>query len=104
MSDDEFGGETPIVAPTKAELQALLDSPPDPTRKQSVDEIEAQMLREAASRATDEDNEPEFLRRRTVPQTTEVNPDDIEAIIEVAPAARRPTSVGVAKARPKKPE
>jgi hypothetical protein len=74
--DDDFGTETPIVAPTRAELQALLASAPEPTRKQSLDEIEHE-------------------RRRAFP-TTEVDDADIEAAIELAPPARR-TAVGVAK-------
>src|SRR6185436_10712647 len=37
---DEWANETPVVAPTKAELQALLGAP-DPTRQQSLDELEA---------------------------------------------------------------
>ncbi len=43
--------------------------------------------------------------RRAPHPTTEVDPDDIEAAIEIAPPARRPThanAIGVAK--PKKPE
>jgi putative nucleotidyltransferase with HDIG domain len=76
-SDDvDFGTDTPVKAPTRAELQALLDSPPDPTRKQSIEEIEA-------------------IHRRAH-STAEVSEDDIEAAIELAPAARR-GALGVAK-------
>ncbi len=101
VSDDEFGGETPIIAPTKAELRALVGTA-DPTRRQSVEEVEAMVLRDAAEQQRAEDAEPDLLRRRPYP-TAEVNPDDIEAIIEIAPAARRhASSIGVAK--PKKPE
>jgi hypothetical protein len=78
-SEPDFGTDTPIKAPTRAELQALLDSPPDPTRKQSVEEIEA-------------------LHRRTR-ATSEVTEDDIEAAIELAPAARR-GAIGIAKEKP----
>lgn len=53
--------------------------PPDPTKKQSVDEIEA-------------------LARRTR-ATAEVTDDDIEAAIELAPAARR-GALGIAKKKP----
>jgi hypothetical protein len=42
--------------------------------------------------------------RRAIPQTAEVDPDDIEAAIEVAPPARRPAHPNAISARPKKPE
>jgi putative nucleotidyltransferase with HDIG domain len=75
--DDEFGAETPIVAPTRAELQALLGAPPDVTKKQSLEELEE-------------------LHRRAAPKpTAEVDDEDIEAAIELAPRARQP--IGVAK-------
>ena len=97
--EDEWGNETPIVPPTRAELRALLGAP-DPTRKQSIAEIER------LHRAVKDDSstsEPElFSSRRPPPSTTEVDPEDIEAAIELAPPARKPTSVAVAK--PKKPE
>ena len=97
--EDEWGNETPIVPPTRAELRALLGAP-DPTRKQSIAEIER------LHRAAKDDSaasEPElFSSRRPAPSTAEVDPDDIEAAIELAPPARRPTSVAIAK--PKKPE
>src|SRR5215211_9149440 len=35
LDDDAFGAETPVSAPTRAELQALLDTAPDVTRQQS---------------------------------------------------------------------
>jgi hypothetical protein len=82
--DDDFGTETPVVAPTKAELRALLGNP-DPTRKQSIEEIQARV---------------EADRRRANPSTTEVDPDDIESAIEIAPPARRGGSIGVAKKKP----
>jgi len=97
LSGDEWSTETPVVAPTPAELRALLGSP-DPTRQQSLDELER--LHRAAQ---EEVSEPDFLHRRIAPMPTrEVDPDDIEAAIEVAPPARRPNSVAVAK--PKKSE
>jgi hypothetical protein len=61
----------PVVEPS--------EFPPDPTKKQSVEEIEA-------------------LARRTR-ATAEVTDDDIEAAIELAPAARR-TALGIAKKKP----
>jgi len=97
LSGDEWSPETPVVAPSPAELRALLGSP-DPTRQQSLDELER--LHRAAM---DEVSEPDFLQRRIAPMpTAEVDPDDIEAAIELAPPARRPSSVAVAK--PKKSE
>jgi hypothetical protein len=94
---DEWQIETPVVAPTKAELRALLGAP-DPTRKQSVDELER--LHRAVA---DDVSEPELLPQRRFPNiTNEVDPDDIEAAIEIAPPARRTGSIAVAK--PKKPE
>jgi hypothetical protein len=89
--EEDFGTETPIKAPTKAELQALLDSPPDPTRKQSVDEIEA-LHRESRAHQSQELN---LDRRRPFP-TSEVDEADIEAAIELAPPARR-NAIGIAK-------
>jgi hypothetical protein len=94
---DEWGHETPIVAPTKAELRALLGQP-DPTRQQPLDEI-ARLQRRAA-----ELGESPAPRRSPHP-TTEVDPDDIEAAIEVAPPARRPTHPNAIRAtKPRKPE
>jgi putative nucleotidyltransferase with HDIG domain len=92
--DDEFGAETPIVAPTRAELQALLGAAPDVTKKQSLEEME-RLRRDAAERPS----EPELeLSRRTQYPTAEVDEADIEAAIEVAPPARRTsTAIGVAK-------
>ncbi len=92
---DEWQMETPVVAPTKAELRALLGAP-DPTRRQSLDELEA------LHRATDDDVEPELLPRRAYP-TAEVDPDDIEAAIELAPPARNRAPSAIAVAKPKKP-
>jgi putative nucleotidyltransferase with HDIG domain len=92
--DDDFGTETPIVAPTKAELQALLREPPDPTRKQSIDEIE-RLHHEALERSARSSQELDFDRRRPFP-TVEVDEDAIESAIEIAPPARR-NAIGVAK-------
>jgi putative nucleotidyltransferase with HDIG domain len=94
MSEPDFGTDTPTRAPTRAELQALRDSPPDPTRKQTVEEIEALHLK-----SLDRSSEPELHFERRAHPTTEVNDEDIEAAIELAPAARK-TSVGVAKKKP----
>jgi hypothetical protein len=98
LDADEWQTETPVVPPTKAELRALLGAP-DPTRRQSLDELER------LHRAVDETpSEPEVLLRRPASTTAEVMPEQIEAAIELAPPARHraPTAVGVAK--PKKPE
>lgn len=89
--DEDFGTETPIAAPTRAELQALLDSPPDPTRKQSLEELE-QLHAQARERPSSEELE---LRRRPS-ATSEVDDADIEAAIELAPPARR-SAIGIAK-------
>ncbi len=98
LDSDEWNLETPVVPPTKAELRALLGQP-DPTRRQPVDEI-AMLQRHAL-----ELDEPDLLPRRAPHPTTEVDPDDIEAAIEIAPPVRRPPNakaLGVAK--PKKSE
>jgi hypothetical protein len=94
--DDDFGGETPVMPPTRAELNALLGNP-DPTRQASIEEIEA--LRAAADEVP---SEQEILRPRH-PLTEEVLPEDIEAAIEVAPPARRGANI-IAVAKKKKPE
>jgi len=95
---DEWSTETPIVPPTKAELRALLGTP-DPTRQQSLDELDA------LHRASDElPSEPDSLAEPPPPRATnEVDPDQIEAAIELAPPARRPNVVAAAS-KPKKPE
>jgi hypothetical protein len=93
---DEWGVETPVVAPTKAELRALLGNPA-PTRKLTLDEVDRLRL------VSDELPEPELLVRRAPPQTAEVDPEDIEAAIELAPPARRPPNA-IAVAKPKKKE
>jgi hypothetical protein len=103
IDDDSFGAETPVIAPTAAELRALLGVP-DATRKQSVDEIER--LHAAAYGRDGRDSDPDilaepprpFVRTRPHP-TTDVTDDDIEAAIDIAPAARR-TAIGVAKKKP----
>ena len=93
IDSEDFGTDTPPRAPTRAELQALLDSPPDPTRKQSIEELEAQR-----AKSMERSSEPELFVRRPHP-TTEVNDDDIEAAIELAPQARK-GAVGTAKKKP----
>lgn len=93
--DDDFGTETPTSPPTRAELQALSNTPPDVTRQQSLDEIEA-LHKQSRGRPSQELD----LTRRPYP-TTEVDESDIEAAIELAPPARR-TSIGVAKKPTKK--
>ncbi len=95
-SDEEFGTDTPVSAPTKAELQALLDTPLDPTRQQTYEEIE-KLHRQAQARRS----EPELdFSRRPPHATAEVREEDIEAAIEVAPAARRTGAIGIAKKKP----
>ncbi|HEY5923125.1 MAG TPA: HDIG domain-containing metalloprotein [Kofleriaceae bacterium] len=89
--EEDFGTETPIVAPTRAELQALLNTPPDPTRRQSIEEIEKLHLESRAGQSQELDLE----RRRPFP-TSEVDEADIEAAIELAPPARR-NAIGIAK-------
>jgi hypothetical protein len=97
---DEWSNETPVVAPTRAELRALLGAP-DPTRQQSIDELEA------LHRAVEElPSEPGLLApppRRAPYPTAEVDPDQIEAAIELAPPARRSPNT-IEAARPKKPK
>jgi len=93
---DEWGNETPIV-PTNAELRALLGHP-DPTRQQPVDEIE--LLHRRAAELADP-----VLPRRSPHPTTEVDPDDIESAIELAPPARRPTHPNaIGQVKPRKPK
>ncbi|MEO6775799.1 MAG: HDIG domain-containing metalloprotein [Kofleriaceae bacterium] len=98
--DDEFGRDTPTRPPSRAELQALVDSPPDATRQQSIEEIERLQHDPAARRSQEELN---FTPRRNPFPTAEVSEDDIEAAIEIAPSARRTGSIpiGVAKPKPK---
>jgi hypothetical protein len=90
--DEGFGTETPISAPTRAELQALLNSPPDVTKQQSLVELE-RLHQETRDRRSQPDLD---LTRRAAYPTREVEDSDIEAAIELAPPARR-NSVGVAK-------
>jgi len=94
--DDDFGGETPVMAPTREELQLLLGSP-EPTRQVPFAEIEA--LRHASE---DTPSEPDILRPRK-PLTEEILPEDIESAIELAPPARRAPNI-IAVAKKKKPE
>jgi len=95
MVSDEWGKETSIASPTSAELRVLFGQP-DPTRELPVEEVE-QLQRRAAELAQGD------APRRPPPATAEVDPEDIEAAIEVAPPARRPVAkntIGVT--RPKK--
>ncbi len=94
---DEWGLETPVAPPSKAELRALLGVP-DVTKEQSIDDIERLHLQ-----ARDMESDPAIFPPRPDRDTHEVDPDDIEASIEVAPRARTrgPSTIGVAK--PKKP-
>jgi hypothetical protein len=95
MVSDDWGKETPIASPTSAELRVLFGHP-DPTRQLPVAEVE-QLQRRLAELA------PPDAPRRPPPATAEVDPEDIEAAIEVAPPARRPVAkntIGVI--RPKK--
>jgi putative nucleotidyltransferase with HDIG domain len=97
--DDAFGRDTPTRAPSRAELQALVDTPPDATRQQSIEEIE-KLQRDPAARRSQE--ELTFKPRRAPFPTAEVSEDDIEAAIEIAPSARRTGSIpiGIAKKKP----
>jgi hypothetical protein len=90
--DEGFGTDTPVRGPTRAELQALLDSPPDVTKQQSLDELE-RLHQETRDRPSEQDLD--FTRRAHYP-TREIEDADIEAVIEVAPQARR-NVIGVAK-------
>lgn len=95
---DEWGLETPVAPPTKAELRTLLGVP-DVTKEQSLAEIERLHVQ-----AREMQSDPAiFPPRSPVRDTHEVDPDDIESSIEVAPRARTlgPSTIGVAK--PKKP-
>jgi hypothetical protein len=93
--DDEFGRETPTSPPTRAELQALMNVAPDATKQQSIEELER--LHE---QARNRESQPELeLTRRSPHPTREVEEDDIEAAIELAPSARR-NAIGIAKKKP----
>ncbi|MBL9018316.1 MAG: HDIG domain-containing protein, partial [Myxococcales bacterium] len=94
---DEWNVETPIKAPTPAELRALLGQP-DPTMQQSLDDIDRLHAEAAAQVEAEEAAKPEILSRRPPMPTSEVDDDDIEAAIEIAPPARRlPNAIAVAK-------
>jgi len=92
---DDWGKETPIASPTSAELRVLFGHP-DPTRQLPLEEVE--LLQRRAAELAQGDSP-----RRPPAPTAEVDPEDIEAAIEVAPPARRPVAkntIGVT--RPKK--
>jgi hypothetical protein len=93
LDGDDFGGETPVMAPTAAELRALLGVP-DTTRKQSLDELE-RLHRASKERPSD----PDILVGRRPGETRPVDEADIEAAIEIVPPARR-TAIGVIKKKP----
>jgi cyclic-di-AMP phosphodiesterase PgpH len=97
MENDEWARETPVHSPTTAELRSLLGQP-DATRLQSIDEIERLHHQAAAQARQDEEilSAAHHPRRQHNP-TAEVDPDDIEAAIEIAPPARRPHTVGTVK-------
>src|SRR5439155_1048083 len=93
---DEWANETPVVAPTSAELRVLFGHP-DPTRQLAVAEVE--LLQRRAAELAEADH-----RRRPPAPTAEVDPEDIEAAIELAPPARRPVARNtIDVTRPKKP-
>ena len=96
--ESDFGTDTPVVAPSRAELQALRDVPPDATRELSFEEIE-RIHRSKELRPSS----PELELTRRVHATAEVREEDIEAAIEIAPSARRTSTsaIGVAKTKPK---
>jgi hypothetical protein len=98
--DDDFGRDTPVKAPTRAELQALVDTPPDATRQQSIEEIE-RLQRDPAARRSEE--ELQFVAPRRAFPTAEVSEEDIEAAIEIVPAARRTGQVPIGVAKKKSP-
>jgi len=94
LEDNDFGTDTPVSAPTRAELQALMGAPLDATRQQSLEELERLHHEARGSRPSEED----LLGRRPHP-TREIEEADIEAAIELAPPARR-SAIGVAKKKP----
>ncbi|MBA3458497.1 MAG: HDIG domain-containing protein [Deltaproteobacteria bacterium] len=96
LDGDEWSTETPIKAPTAAELRALLGQP-DVTKQQSIAELERLSAQSRAREQAEEDARPEILSRRHPMPTAEVHDDDIEAAIELAPPARRPNAIAVAK-------
>ena len=97
MVSDDWGKETPVASPTSAELRVLFGHP-DPTRQLPVDEVELLQRRAAELAQAD-------APRRPPHPTAEVDPEDIEAAIELAPPARRPVAKNTIGAnRPKKSE
>jgi hypothetical protein len=75
-----------------------MSSPPDPTRQQSLEEIEA-LHHQARERRSEELD----FARRPPSKTAEVDDADIESAIELAPPARR-NAIGVLKKKPPKNE
>jgi hypothetical protein len=102
LDSDSWTKETPVAGPTSAEIRMLLGQA-DPTRRQPLEEIN-RLQRRAVELAAGE-SQPAPQPRRSPHPTSEVDPDDIEAAIEVAPPARRqvhPNAIGAIK--PRKPE
>jgi hypothetical protein len=106
---EDFGGETPAIAPRKSDLAALLAGarPSDvgeTTKRQSLSELE-RLSRGATRDATIVADPADPRHRQRLAGTHEVDPDDIEAAIELAPPARRTGRVPLAlgHAKPRKP-
>jgi hypothetical protein len=99
MASDDWGVETPVVAPSEGELR-LLFGQPDPTRQLPPEQLELLQRRVADL------GEPG--QRRPPHPTAEVDPDDIEAAIELAPPARQPIHAarlrGLARQPPPRPK
>jgi len=95
---DEWGLETPVAPPSRAELRSLLGVP-DVTKQQSLDDLER-----LNDRARELDSDPAIFPPRAIRDTHEVDPDDIEASIEVAPRARTRSVSAIGVAKPKKSE
>ena len=93
--EQDFGTDTPVSAPTRAELQALMEAPLDATRQQSIEEIERLHQATRDRRPSEE----ELLAGRRPHPTREIEDSDIEAAIELAPPARK-GAIGVAKKKP----
>ncbi len=86
--------ESSVTAPRM--MAAVQVGDREATRRQSVDEIEV-LHRRAQQQAQVSDSPT----RRIAAPTAEVDPDDIESAIELAPPVRRASTIGVAK--PKRP-
>jgi hypothetical protein len=115
LEHEEFGGETRAMPPSVADLAASGRAPAgddgatsgpgqDTTKRQSLAELE-RLSRGAVRDATVVADPGEVARHQRLSGTHEVDPDDIEAAIELAPPARRTGRVPIAlgHAKPKKP-